>query len=118
MTSKLCDKPHFRGYYNCKKEFNYLNTFFFVHIFDFCCDCCLKNTNRLVVLINIFLEIPLQIKILISPVIALSARLESFNPDRESLDVWGWFRLAGTIVHLGLSLCVVPVMPQTSSTLP
>ena len=44
--------------------------------------------------------------------IGLSARLGSH------LMCGGWCRLAETIVHLDLFLCVIPVMSKTSSALP
>ena len=47
-----------------RKIVNYSNTFLVGDFPDFCCDCCLQFTNCLrVVLVDIILEVPPQIKI-------------------------------------------------------
>lgn len=49
--------------------------------------------------------------------ISLSSN-RSLSQAKESFDVWGWPHLARTTVHLDLYLCVVPMIPNTSSVLP
>ena len=112
------------------KIVNDSHTFLLTDFPDLCCDCCLQFPNCLrIVLIHIILEIPPQIKIWgfksgeyvahsISYFLLISLSLNcSLSQARESFVVWGWPHLAGTTVHLDIYLCVVPMMPKTSSVL-
>ena len=116
----------------CKRraKLSMTHTFLLGDLRDLSCDCCLQFTYCLrIVLIHIVLEIPPQIKIwgfksgeraahsTSHLLISLSSN-RSLSQARETFDVWGWPRLAGTTVDLDPFLCVVPMMPKTSSVLP
>ena len=114
-----------------RKIVNDSHTFLLGDLPDLSCDCCLQITYCLrILLIHIVLEIPPQItnmggSSLVSArplnitllLISLSSN-RSLSQARETFDVWGWPRLAGTTVDLDPFLCVVPMMPKTSSVLP
>ena len=117
-----------------RKLVNDSHTFLLRDFPDLCCDCSLQFTNCLrIVLIHIILEIPPQIKKKyggfksgecaahsISHFLLISLSLDrSLSQARESFVLGGGGgHLAGTTVHLDLYLCVVPMMPKTSSVLP
>ena len=112
-----------------RKIVNDSHTFLFREIPDLCCDCCLQFTNCLrIVLIHIIREIKIQgggfkfgecAAHSISHFLLISLSLNrSLSQARESFVVWVWPHLSRTTVHLYLYLCVVPMMPKTSSVLP